>query len=189
MAVFPLLALPPEERRAIGGCDSTGLVPPESWARFPVLGLRSRRLTEPPRPASVGVLEISLTLPTDLRALASWARFPVFGVMVTAADKAAATFVAQGDEPLRPPAAGASPFRGGFAGSTAKRLPPQKELSAVRLTEDRLFCWGVHCCSGRIYLPRIRCRGWSPPLFCGRRQGVAAKPPQVSVSPLSRRRR
>ena len=32
----------------------------------------------------------------------------------------------------------------------------------------------------------IRCRGWSPS-FCGRRQGVAAKPPQVSVSPLRRR--
>ena len=32
----------------------------------------------------------------------------------------------------------------------------------------------------------IRCRGWSPS-FCGRRRGVAAQPPQVSVSPLTRR--
>ena len=30
----------------------------------------------------------------------------------------------------------------------------------------------------------IRCREWSPS-FCGRRQGVAAKPPQVTVSCLS----
>ena len=32
----------------------------------------------------------------------------------------------------------------------------------------------------------IRCRGWFPS-FCGRRLRVAAKPPQVSVSPLTRR--
>ena len=52
-------------------------------------------------------------------------------VEVTAADRAAVTFVALGNEPLRPPRAGTSPFRGGFAGSAAKRLPPQRELSEV----------------------------------------------------------
>ncbi len=34
----------------------------------------------------------------------------------------------------------------------------------------------------------IRCRGWSPS-FCGRRRGVAAKPPQVTVSCPSGTRR
>ena len=54
MAVFPLLALPPEERLAFGEVDSAGLVPPESWARFSASWLWSRRLTEPPRPANAG---------------------------------------------------------------------------------------------------------------------------------------
>ena len=48
-------------------------------------------------------------------------------VVVTAADRAAATVRSVGDEPLRPPMAGTSPFRGGFAGSAAKRLPPRRE--------------------------------------------------------------
>ena len=46
--------------------------------------------------------------------------------VVTAADRAAATFAAWGNEPLRPHIAGTSPFRGGFAGSTVQRLPPQR---------------------------------------------------------------
>ena len=33
MAVFPLLALPPEERLAFGVCDSSKLVPPVSGVR------------------------------------------------------------------------------------------------------------------------------------------------------------
>ena len=48
----------PLSRRAAGvwaGCFSSGLVPPVSWARFPVAWLWSRRLTEPPRPASGGI--------------------------------------------------------------------------------------------------------------------------------------
>ena len=95
----PSLALPPEERRGISLTLPTDLRALASWARFPVLGLRSRRLTAPPRPCGAR------------------------------------------DEPLRPPAAGTSPFRGGFAGSTVKRLLPQRELSAVRLTEDKaLLC-------------------------------------------------
>ena len=49
--------------------------------------------------------------------------------------------------------AGTSPFRGGFAWRFAKRLPSQRELSVARLTEDKLFCLGVHCCGGRVYLP------------------------------------
>ena len=49
--------------------------------------------------------------------------FPIGWVVVTAADRAAATFAALGKEPLRPPMAGTSPFRGGFAGRYAKRLP------------------------------------------------------------------
>ena len=59
----------------------------------------------------------------------------------------------RGDEPLRPPMAGTSPFRGGFAGSAAKRLPPQRALSAVRLTEDKPLCLKTHCRNGRAYLP------------------------------------
>ena len=54
MAVFPLLALPPEERRAFELCVSVELVPPERWVRFPASRLRSRRLTEPPRPMRRG---------------------------------------------------------------------------------------------------------------------------------------
>ena len=58
----PSLALPPEERLAFGLCASTGLVPPERWARFLARLLWSRRLTEPPRPANAGerkVLELA----------------------------------------------------------------------------------------------------------------------------------
>ena len=54
-------------------------------------------------------------------------------VVVTAADRAAVTFAGWANPSAR--FAGTSPFRGGFAGSAAKRLPPQRELSAVRLTE------------------------------------------------------
>ena len=50
----PSLALPPEERLAFGRVDSAGLVPPASLARFLASWLRSRRLTEPPRPCKVG---------------------------------------------------------------------------------------------------------------------------------------
>ena len=60
---------------------------------------------------------------------------------------------AAGDEPLRPPKAGTSPFRGGFAGSAIQRLSPQRELSAIRLTEDKPGFGGVRCYGGRIYLP------------------------------------
>ena len=68
--------------------------------------------------------------------LRSWFRLRVGAgfcelVEVTAADRAAVTFVALGHEPLHPPRAGISPFRGGFAGSAAQRLPPQRELSEV----------------------------------------------------------
>ena len=45
-------------------------------------------------------------------------------VVVTAADRAAATVRDVGDEPLRPPMAGTSPFRGGFAGIAAKGTSP-----------------------------------------------------------------
>ena len=50
----PSLALPPEERLAFGAVVSSGLVPPESWVRFLAAWLRSRRLTEPPRPLRRG---------------------------------------------------------------------------------------------------------------------------------------
>ena len=54
MAVFPLPRAP--SRRAAGvQVDSFfKLYAPADWARFPVSWLWSRRLTEPPRPASVG---------------------------------------------------------------------------------------------------------------------------------------
>ncbi len=48
----PSLALPPEERLAFGLVVSAELAPPVSWARFLAGWLWSRRLTEPPRPAS-----------------------------------------------------------------------------------------------------------------------------------------
>ncbi len=51
----PSLALPPEERRAFGGVPFSYLVPPVRWVRFSVRWLRSRRLTEPPRPLRRGV--------------------------------------------------------------------------------------------------------------------------------------
>ena len=35
------------------------------------------------------------------------------------------------NEPLRPPVAGTSPFRGGFARFSSKELPPQRGLSEV----------------------------------------------------------
>ena len=47
------LALPPEERLALGGVASAGLVPPEGWARFLASWLCPRRLTEPPRTCGV----------------------------------------------------------------------------------------------------------------------------------------
>ena len=60
-------------------------------------------------------------------------------------------------------AAGTSPFRGGFAGSTAKRLPPQRELSAARLTEDKPFCWETHDRGGKVYLPPSAAADGPPP--------------------------
>ncbi len=56
-------------------------------------------------------------------------------VVVTAADRAAATFAALGDEPLRPPRAGTSPFRGGFVRETAKRLSPKSVLPHTPFTK------------------------------------------------------
>ena len=96
--------------------------------------------------------------------------FPIGLVEVTAADRAAATFVALGNEPLRPPVAGTSPFRGGFAGSAAKGLPPQRELSAARLTEDKPLPCSFLLPQEKGVSSTIRRRGWSP-FFCGRRQG------------------
>ena len=51
---FPSLALPPEEQLAFDVYVSAKMAPPESWARFPVAWLWSRRLAEPPRPANAG---------------------------------------------------------------------------------------------------------------------------------------
>ena len=51
---FPSLALPPEERLGIGLSFLSNLRAHESWARSFVFGMRSRRLTEPPRPAYAG---------------------------------------------------------------------------------------------------------------------------------------
>ena len=50
---FPSLALPPEERLGIGLSFLSNLRAHESWARSFVFGMRSRRLTEPPRPCGV----------------------------------------------------------------------------------------------------------------------------------------
>ena len=45
----------PEERLGIGLCVSSDLLAHARWGRFLVLGLWSRRLTEPPRPAYVWI--------------------------------------------------------------------------------------------------------------------------------------
>ena len=48
----PPRPLSPEERLALELTRLLfGVVPPERWVRFPISWLRSRRLTEPPRPA------------------------------------------------------------------------------------------------------------------------------------------
>ena len=44
----------PKRGWRLGSDDSSELVPPESWARFPAGGSRSQRLTEPLRPCEVG---------------------------------------------------------------------------------------------------------------------------------------
>ena len=132
MAVFPLLALPPEERLAFGGRGSSELVPPVRWVRFPAACVSLWRLTEPPRTCGVG------------------------------------------NEPLCPPVAGTSPFRGGFTGSATKRLPPQRELSAVRLTEDKPLCWGARYCNGRVYLPPSAAVDGPPPSAEGGKGGGEA---------------
>ena len=90
-------------------------------------------------------------------------RSPIDLAVVTAADRAAATCGRLGNEPLRPPTADTSPFRRGFAGSAAQRLPPQRELSAVRLTEDKRHCWGAYCRSGGVYLPPSAAADGLPP--------------------------
>ena len=101
--------------------------------------LREAPLPQTPSPEEW--LGIGLCVPSDLCAHAACDRFPISLVVVA------------GDEPLRPPKAGTSPFRGGFAECVAERLPPQRELSAVRLTEGRLSFWRVCCRGGSVYLP------------------------------------
>ena len=59
---------------------------------------------------------------------------PISLVVVTAADRAAATLRRGGTEPLRP-LRGHLPFQGRLCGKCAKWLPPRRELSADRLTE------------------------------------------------------
>ena len=54
MAVFPLLALPPEEQLGISLRVPVDLRTHATWARLRWTWLWSRRLTEPPRPAYVG---------------------------------------------------------------------------------------------------------------------------------------
>ena len=75
----------PEEWLGIGLSVLLELCAHARWVRLPAYWLRSRRLTEPPRPCGVG------------------------------------------DEPLRPPTAGTSPFRGGFAWRRAPKAPPSAE--------------------------------------------------------------
>ena len=72
---------PPFEEIFFGGTEASG-----GRGRF---SERSASTPDPSTPEERW--GIGLTLPSDLRAPASWARFPVFGVMVTAADRAAAT--------------------------------------------------------------------------------------------------
>ena len=50
----PSLAPPPEEQLGIGLCVPSEVRAHATWARFPVLALWSRRLTEPPRPCGAG---------------------------------------------------------------------------------------------------------------------------------------
>ena len=88
-----------------------------------------------------------------------WVRFPAAWLSPRRLTEPPRTCGVWGRTP--PPAytAGTSPFRGGFAGNAAERIPLRRE--SVSFT--------------------IRCCGWYSSFF-GRRQGVAAMPPQVTVS-------
>ena len=79
-----------------------------------------------------------------------------------------------GNEPLRPPMAGTSPFRGGFAGNGAQRLPPQRELLAVRLTEDKPLRRERALLQRRGISSTIHCCGWSSLLWKEARGGGTA---------------
>ena len=92
--------------------------------------------------------------------------------MVTAADRAAATYAAWGTNPSAR-FAGTSPFRGGFVGSAAKGLPPQRELSAVRLTEDKPLLWGSALSRREGISSTIRSANGPPPSAEGG-EGVCA---------------
>ena len=84
--------------------------------------LREAPLPQTPSPEER--LGIGLRFSFGLRAHDMWARFLVLGV------------VAFGDKPLRPPTAGTSPFRGGFAGSSTKRKGSFRRRSSVCRQSD-----------------------------------------------------
>ena len=126
-----------------------------------------------------------MSFPSDLRAPVSGRVFLFWGCG-HGGGQSRRDLCGAGERTPPPACGGHLPFQGRLCGKCAKRLPPQRELSAVRLTEDKPSLWGRMLSRRESISSTIRCREWSPS-FCGRRQGVAAKPPQVSVSPLTRR--
>ena len=106
-------------RSPIGLCESTAA--DSAAATMLPLGTpgeaaASLREAPPPQtPSPEERLAFSLRLFFLAGSACELGAFPIGWVVVTAADRAAATFAALGKEPLRPPMAGTSPFRGGFA--------------------------------------------------------------------------
>ena len=77
-----------------------------------------------------------MTFPADLRAHVSWARFLVLGIVVTAADRAAATYAVWRRTP--PPACcGHLPFQGRLCTGSLQKSPSAEGTVSRRLTEDK----------------------------------------------------
>ena len=139
---------------------SSELVPPESGARFPASWLRSRRLTEPPRPLRRWGTNPSARL---------WRAPPLSGEALQECRQKA---------PSAEGAVSRSLFRLTSEYATLEFNQRLNTSLSERLTEDKPLPWEFLIAAGkeRILFHHPR-RGWSPP-FCGRGRGI---------SPLRRR--
>ena len=97
--------------------------------------LREAPLPQTPSPEEW--LGIGLSVLLELCAHARWVRLPAYWLRSTAADRAAARTCGVGDEPLRPPTAGTSPFRGGFAWRCAPKAPSAEACEERRRSRHR----------------------------------------------------
>ena len=106
-----LLCKKPPPSRSLPKKITTG----RFWGR----GRFSERSASPPDPLSRRAAgnRLGCSFGVERPCECGWS--PMGLVVVTAADRAAATFAACGGEPLRPHIAGTSPFRGGFAWGSA----------------------------------------------------------------------